>query len=250
MYYNNQLRSWTNFLHSLRIRFVPSQFEDPQGALFKLTQTIIVCDYQTQFELLSNRVVRLPHTFLLSCCISRLKPHIQREVSAYIMQAVDLPKLQEEKFIDIRKYQRFSYSSTSSCNQNSNLQPSSSPNPHLLPTSNVPLNAYLHLNCKNGVTKGCAILVKKNLYLVTNAKPNCFSWYTKMTILFRTTNPLQNLYHHSSFPNKSSSDQKPSAKTLAFSHISLHALLGHYFPETLHLHGTTNNKDFYPNRWG
>lgn len=57
MYNNNQLTSWTNFLHSFRIPFAPSQFDDPQGALFKLQQTTVVREYQTQFELLINRVL-------------------------------------------------------------------------------------------------------------------------------------------------------------------------------------------------
>lgn len=77
MYNNNQLTSWPNFLHALRLRFAPSQFEDPTGALFKLNQTTTVTEYQTQFELLSNRVIGLPHNFLLSCFISGLKPHIE-----------------------------------------------------------------------------------------------------------------------------------------------------------------------------
>lgn len=40
MFYNNQLTSWTNFLHALQLRFGPLQFDDLEGALFKLTQTI------------------------------------------------------------------------------------------------------------------------------------------------------------------------------------------------------------------
>lgn len=74
-----------------------SQFEDPQGTLFKLTQTTSVNEYQTQFEMLSNRVVNLPHTFLLSCFISGLKLHIKLNVQALqpinLTQAVDLAKL-------------------------------------------------------------------------------------------------------------------------------------------------------------
>lgn len=77
MYNNMQLTSWPNFLHSLQTRFAPSQFEDPQGALFKLTQTSSVQEYQCQFELFSNLVIGLPANFLLSCFISGLKPHIR-----------------------------------------------------------------------------------------------------------------------------------------------------------------------------
>lgn len=37
MYNKGQLNLWSNFVHSLQARFQPSQFDDPQGALFKLT---------------------------------------------------------------------------------------------------------------------------------------------------------------------------------------------------------------------
>lgn len=63
MYNNSQLRSWPNLLHSLHTRFSPSQFDDPQDALFKLTQTSSVREYQCQFENLCNPVVGLPITF-------------------------------------------------------------------------------------------------------------------------------------------------------------------------------------------
>lgn len=82
MYNNNQLSSWTNFLHTLCIHLFPSQFNDPQGALFKKTQTTSIREYQTQFETLSNRVVGVPYNFLLSGFLSGLKPHIKREVQA------------------------------------------------------------------------------------------------------------------------------------------------------------------------
>lgn len=59
--YNNNKLTWTNFLHALRFSFALYQFENPQGALFKLSQTSLVCDYQTQFEMLSNFVAGLPH---------------------------------------------------------------------------------------------------------------------------------------------------------------------------------------------
>ncbi|MCH81119.1 retrovirus-related pol polyprotein from transposon opus [Trifolium medium] len=39
MHQNGQLLTWPNFLHALEIRFAPSQYEDPKGALFKLSQT-------------------------------------------------------------------------------------------------------------------------------------------------------------------------------------------------------------------
>lgn len=79
-YNNSQITSWPIFLYSVQI--APSQFGDPQGALFGLTQTASFRQYQCQFESLSNRVIGLPHNFLLSCFTSGLKPHIRSEVQA------------------------------------------------------------------------------------------------------------------------------------------------------------------------
>ncbi|MCI32753.1 retrotransposon-derived protein PEG10-like, partial [Trifolium medium] len=77
---NGQLTSWSALLHALETRFAPSQYDDPKGALFKLTQKGTVNDYLTEFESLANRIVGLPSSFLLSCFISGLAPDVRREV--------------------------------------------------------------------------------------------------------------------------------------------------------------------------
>lgn len=81
-----------------------------------MTQASNIRDYQTQFEMLYNRVSGIPHTFLLSCFILGLKPHIRSEVQALqpinLMQAINLAKLQEEKFLEMYKYQRSSFTPT------------------------------------------------------------------------------------------------------------------------------------------
>lgn len=96
----------TQFLHALQMCFAPSQFDDSQGAFFNLTQTTTVHDYQSQFESLSNRVVGLPHNFLLSSFISGLKPPICREVQALeyinLLLEIDLV-LPELNFSEIQK---------------------------------------------------------------------------------------------------------------------------------------------------
>lgn len=110
MFYNNQLTSWPNFLHALQFHFGPSQFDDPQGALFKITQTSIVWEYQTQFESTATRVIGLLPHFSLTCFISELKPHIRREVQALqpisLIQAFELAKIQEDKYIAMWNFQR------------------------------------------------------------------------------------------------------------------------------------------------
>jgi hypothetical protein len=105
MHTNGQLVSWPMFIHALELRFAPSQYEDPQGSLFKLCQTASVKEYQTAFEALVNRIIGLPAPFYLSCFVSGLKPEIRREVLAFqpisLSHAISLAKLQEEKLNDL-----------------------------------------------------------------------------------------------------------------------------------------------------
>ena len=53
---NKLITSWDGFLDSVRNRFGPSKYEDPQGALSKLLQTGTVAHYQSELEKLMNRV--------------------------------------------------------------------------------------------------------------------------------------------------------------------------------------------------
>jgi len=109
MHNNGFITSWTGFLQALKSRFAPSFYEDPKGALFKLTQCGSVNEYLTDFERLANRVIGLPPPFLLSCFISRLTPETRREVLALqpisLPQATTLAKLQEDKLRDHRPAQ-------------------------------------------------------------------------------------------------------------------------------------------------
>lgn len=80
MFKNGQITSWASLLEALELRFAPSYYDDPKGALFKLTQRTTVNAYLSEFESLSNRIVGLQPSFLLSCFISGLSPEIRREV--------------------------------------------------------------------------------------------------------------------------------------------------------------------------
>lgn len=106
MYCHGLITSWNGLLHALETRFAPSFYDDPRGALFKLTQRGSVNEYLTEFERLANRIVGLPPTFLLSCFISGLQPDIRYEVQALqpvsLSQVTALAKLQEDKLEDRR----------------------------------------------------------------------------------------------------------------------------------------------------
>ncbi|GKC18558.1 hypothetical protein Tco_1020708 [Tanacetum coccineum] len=68
------------FEESVKNRFGPSKYEDPQGALSKLLQLGTVEDYHREFEKLMNRVTDIPDSLLISFYISGLKLHLQREL--------------------------------------------------------------------------------------------------------------------------------------------------------------------------
>jgi len=97
---NDQFTSWPIFLQALQTRFALSQYKDPTGSLFKLTQKGSVEQYLSEFEELVNHVVGLPPSFLLSCFVSGLSPDIRREVQAHqpltLAQASALARLQED----------------------------------------------------------------------------------------------------------------------------------------------------------
>ncbi|KAH9745868.1 E3 ubiquitin-protein ligase CCNB1IP1-like [Citrus sinensis] len=67
-------------MENLKHRFGASLYDDPQGNLFKLTQTTTVAEFQTAFEDLMNRVTGISEPLLISFFITRLKPDIRREL--------------------------------------------------------------------------------------------------------------------------------------------------------------------------
>ncbi|GJV67577.1 ty3-gypsy retrotransposon protein [Tanacetum coccineum] len=71
---NKLITSWEGFLESVRNRFGPCKYEDPQGSLSKLLQTGTVAQYQSEFEKLVNRVTDISENLLISFYISGLKP--------------------------------------------------------------------------------------------------------------------------------------------------------------------------------
>lgn len=100
---------------------LPTHFEDPQGAFFKLTQTPTICECQTQFQLLSKPNNWFPSN-LMKLFHSQLQPHIHQEIQALqplnLEQAFGLAKIQEEKYFEIR-FQKFHSQHPSLSNQHS-----------------------------------------------------------------------------------------------------------------------------------
>lgn len=94
-------RSWEDFTQQLEVTFGPSEYEDPQEMLVKLTQTSTVADYRQKFDELANRITGVSNSFLLSCFIAGLREDIRHEVKAFkphtLAQTVGLARLQEQK---------------------------------------------------------------------------------------------------------------------------------------------------------
>ncbi|GJZ31832.1 retrotransposon-related protein [Tanacetum coccineum] len=77
---NGLITTWDRFVESVKNRFGPSKYEDPQGALSKLLQLGTVKGYQREFERLMNRVRDIPNSLLTSFYIFGLKLHLQQEL--------------------------------------------------------------------------------------------------------------------------------------------------------------------------
>lgn len=75
---NNLITSWASFLLNVKQRFGDSIYEDPQGALSKLSQTSSVADFQTAFEDMMNKVSGVSESLLVSFFISGLRSDIRR----------------------------------------------------------------------------------------------------------------------------------------------------------------------------
>lgn len=110
MYRNRQIVSWAQFLRALETRFAPTAFDDPEGKLFKLTQTSTIVAYLTEFEALANCLEGLFAADLLSCFTSGLKNDVRCEILAQqpttISQVASLARLQEEKLQDLARAAR------------------------------------------------------------------------------------------------------------------------------------------------
>nr|GEV26466.1 hypothetical protein [Tanacetum cinerariifolium] len=76
---NGLSTTWDRFVESVKIRFGPSKYEDPQWALLKLLQLGTVEDYQREFENLMNKVTDIPDSLLISFYISGLKLNLQHK---------------------------------------------------------------------------------------------------------------------------------------------------------------------------
>lgn len=95
------IHTWDEFLTILKVRFGPSAYEDPVGAFTKLRQTTTVEDYQSQFEVLSNKISGLTEEFRINTSLSGLQDYFRIIVTMFkptaLSAAFGLARLQEEE---------------------------------------------------------------------------------------------------------------------------------------------------------
>lgn len=202
--------------------------------------------YLTHFEVLANRIVRLPPPFLLNCFISDLDLDILCEVQALqpltLVHAAGLVRLQEEKIHENRK---------GLCGRMPLGPNFSSPLPTIIPspTPNIPLlpspakppplplkrltpeelasrrERRLCFNCDEKFTRGhcCA---SRFFLLVADEEQGDEAWSPK----------IASPYPHSDDPTCTDPQNNPHLTQpqteLLQAQISLHALSGQTAPET------------------
>lgn len=229
MFRNGFITSWPGFLQALESRFAPTFYEDPKGALFKLSQRGTVNDYLTEFERLANRVIGLPPPFMLSCFISGLSPEIRREVLALqpisLPQATALAKLQEDKLRDRRRFSPRPGDLPSSSTNNPNPKQKSQFVQRTLEEIAFRREKGLCYNCDEKWSSNHRCKSRILMLIADNPTPE-----TDEPNHENSTSPVANV---NKAPDSLSEDPYP--------HISLHALSGLPSSDTFQLYGELNH---------
>jgi hypothetical protein len=111
------LKSWGDFLQSLRIRFGKGSYDNPMEELTKLKQVGVLEDYKTQFDFLASKVIGLPDSHKLSMFLGGLKDEIRIPIRMFhpktLIDAFALAKMQEEAFLAHKKAIRVAWTPSS-----------------------------------------------------------------------------------------------------------------------------------------
>jgi hypothetical protein len=74
---------------TIQVRFNKGSYDDPMENLSKLKQTRLLEEYKTQFELLTNRVLRLSDSHKLSMFLGGLRDDIRVLVRMFNPKALN-----------------------------------------------------------------------------------------------------------------------------------------------------------------
>ena len=241
MFRNGFITLWPALLQATESRFAPSIYDDPRGALFKLTQRGTVTEYLTEFEKLANRITSLSPSVLLSCFISGLSQEIRREVQAFqpasLPKATALARLQEDKINDLRKHTRTPFIHPSPNTTSFNPHSTQPPRPKAPFVQRTPEDmAYrrekgLCYNCDEKWSSSHRCKGRVLFFIANSDEPSS-----------PESSPSEPLS-----PSKTEHDQTMLEVTQPFDpaslqpHISLHAMAGVPATDTFRLYGLINN---------
>jgi hypothetical protein len=152
---------WEEFVVALKVQFSPSAYDDPIGAFTKLLQTSTIEVYQSEFEMLSNRISGLTEEFRVHTFLSGLKEEIRITVTMLkpncLSAAFGLTRLQEDEVLRRnRKVNSWSSNSNYQITKSSysrlpapTFYSKSAPTSNLAtPSTNKPQNTY---NCNPNI---------------------------------------------------------------------------------------------------
>ncbi|KAA8532322.1 hypothetical protein F0562_032355 [Nyssa sinensis] len=98
---SSPVNTWEELVGALKIRFGPIAYEDPIGVFTKLRQANFVEEYQSQFEILSNKIKGITEEFRVSTFISGLRDDLKIPVAMFkpttLSATFGLARLQEEE---------------------------------------------------------------------------------------------------------------------------------------------------------
>ncbi|KAI5392824.1 hypothetical protein KIW84_060111 [Lathyrus oleraceus] len=182
------------FLQSLESQFASSLYEDPKGAMFKISQTSSVKEYQAQYESLTNRI------------------------------AIHLEKHQEEKYLDCTPFMAKSFQPTAprTGSSSSSFKPPIVVNPHKPLT---PIKRISHDELQARREKGLCYNCDERFRMGHRCRRMFHLLIVEPEGMDNTANPLPGndweILHDSHEIH--GSDQYPTQ-------ISFHALMGHLIP--------------------
>lgn len=236
----HQFHSWEEFTRTLEITFGPSEYEDHQEILAKLTQTSTVAEYRQRFDALANRITGVSASFLTSCFISGLRPDIRHEVKVFrpssLAQAIGLARLQEAKVTDRRSVNR-SYQSSSV-----GISPSQSA-VHSKPSNSTPVSTHSETTLNTPINSHYPVR-RLSPAEVQRRRQNglCFTCEEKWTYAHRCKSKPQLFlidYEEEIIPEDTTfpETELPPYDSHVHSAISFHVMAGQHTPTTFRFSG-------------
>lgn len=254
---SSSVQSWDDFVSALEVRFGPSAYEDPVGKFTKRKHDDSVEAYQSQFEMLSNKISSISREFRISTFFSGLRDDLRIIVTMFkpstLSAAFGLARLQEEEVL--RHVKSNTNKSPTNPNTNSNYQPKLLALAHILRLPAPPNKPNLRPQPFNNPRKSNFSLKRAIPIQMQERKEIGLSWFCdeKYRPGYKCNKPRIYLLdgiegqeeENEETKNKEGtlavigSNQKKVGKLLG---ISLHAIAGSSAPKTRRLFAEINHQ--------